>query len=161
MVLTHALKTTNKLHQNAIYIEEITKQCNGNSHTMLAAGDWNATLHPSDRSEGNHSPTAQKHAQNCTDLQLQTTAGHTRQHTYHCYQHHIPQHSRIIYAIYIFSRSAGYQTINRCPAHNQAGTNSRTKQACPRPGHRAAGRKTHVQTQQDSQRDNASTHQHH
>ena len=68
MVLPHALKTTNTLHQNAICIEEITKQCNGNSYTMLAAGDWNATLHPSDRSEGNHNPTDQKHARNCTDL---------------------------------------------------------------------------------------------
>ena len=83
MVLLHALNTTNKLHQHAMYIDEITKQCNGNSHTMLAAGDWNATLHPSDRSEGNHNPTGQKHAHNCTDLQLRTTAGPTRQHTYH------------------------------------------------------------------------------
>ena len=32
------------------YIETQTQQCNGTSHTMLVAGDWNATLHSTDRS---------------------------------------------------------------------------------------------------------------
>ena len=96
------------------YIEEVTKQCNGTSHTMLVAGDWNATMHPVDRSEGNHNPTDQKHAQKCLDLQLKTTAGPTREHTYHCYEHHTLQHSSRIDDIYIFSPPQGSSSTEKC-----------------------------------------------
>jgi hypothetical protein len=85
------------------YIESITKQCNGTSHNMMTAGDWNATLYPTDRSEGNHNPNDQQHAQKCADLNIKPTSGPNREHTYHCYEHHTLQHSSRIDDIYIFS----------------------------------------------------------
>jgi exonuclease III len=96
------------------YIEEITRQCNGTSHTMLVAGDWNATLYPGDRSAGNHNHTDQQHAQQCATLQLVNTAGPQREHTYHCYEHHTLQHSSRIDDIYVFSPPPGSSSTEQC-----------------------------------------------
>ena len=84
------------------YIENQTQQCNGTSHTLLVAGDWNATLHPTDMSEGNHNTADQQHANKCMDMQLKSISGPAREHTYHCYEHHALQHSSRIDDIYIF-----------------------------------------------------------
>ena len=96
------------------YIENTAKQCNGTNHTMMVAGDWNATLYSSDRSEGNHNATDKHHAQKCADMQLRPNTGHDREHTYHCYEKSILQHSSRIDDIYILSPPHDNQCSEKC-----------------------------------------------
>ena len=48
------------------------------------------------------------------DLQLKSISGPTREHIYHCYEHHALQHSSIIDDIYIFSPPTSSMCTEQC-----------------------------------------------
>ena len=59
---------------------------------ILAGGDWNATMYPTDRSNSEFDPM---HAQNCHDIDLHPTNPNNRAKTYQYYQYNTSGSSRI------------------------------------------------------------------
>ena len=77
------------------YLQDQANQNKGTGQKILAGGDWNSTLYPTDRSTNVNTTMDTQHQTKCHHIGLQPLNSNTltRNHTYHCYQQGTQQHT--------------------------------------------------------------------